>query len=88
MALRLVEHFRIEVVPEALAAIRRHDHNTTGFRFQSLRYWWQRLVMVDRLHRSGQISYARHRFTTAGIGLLGILARKLAPWAARSRVTG
>jgi glycosyltransferase involved in cell wall biosynthesis len=77
MALRLVEHFRIDVVPEALAAIRRHDHNTTGFRFQSLRYWWQRLVMVDRLHRSGQISFADQRFATLGKEMVRGVVRKL-----------
>jgi glycosyltransferase involved in cell wall biosynthesis len=79
MALRLAEHARIDVVPEALVAVRRHEHNTTRLRFRTLRYWWQRLVMVERLHRSGQIGYARHRFTTSGIGLLRILARKLSP---------
>jgi glycosyltransferase involved in cell wall biosynthesis len=79
MALRLAEHFRIEVVPEALAAVRVHEHRTTNFRFQSLRYWRQRLVMIDRLHRSGQISYANRRFVILGAALASILARKLVP---------
>jgi glycosyltransferase involved in cell wall biosynthesis len=77
MALRLAEHFRIDVVPEALAAVRMHERKTTNFRFQSLRYWWQRLGMVDRLHRSGQISYANQRFATLGMALARTLARKL-----------
>ena len=78
MALRLAEYFRMDVVPEALAAVRMHERKTTNFRFQYLRYWWQRLYMVDRLQRSGQISYANRRFAILGAALARSLARKLA----------
>lgn len=77
MAIRLVEHFRMDVVPEALVAVRIRNDSTTHFRFRALRFWWQRTLFAEKLSRSGKISYARHRYRMAGLGLLRALASTL-----------
>ena len=69
MGLRMVEHHGIDVVPEALLAVRRHQSNTTRLSFRKFRFWWQRVLLAERLSRSGQISYADHRVYRALRGL-------------------
>jgi len=73
MALRIAQHYQIDVVPEALIAVREHDQSTTSLKLRWFRYWWQRVNLAAKLSKTGQITYANHRIVTMIRGLFEAL---------------
>ena len=70
MALRIIDRFRITLVPEFLYARRIHGRNTTeGLRFQALRLWWIKYRIRRQLIRSRRIAFIRD----PGLDLFGFL---------------
>lgn len=62
MALRLLEHWEIALVPEFLYYRRLHDTNTSqSKRFLSWRFWFQRVAIIQRLIKDQQVHYVTRR---------------------------
>jgi glycosyltransferase involved in cell wall biosynthesis len=62
MGLRIIDKYKIALVPEFLYCVRKHQTNTSrSLRFKPLRFWLQRLVFCCQLTRKGQLSFVKQR---------------------------
>jgi len=59
MALRIIDKFKIKLVPEFLYAYRMHDKNITrhSFRFKKYLWWWQKTSICSQLLRSNKVMF-------------------------------
>jgi len=62
MALRIVDKFRIKLVPEFLYVVRLHKKNTTPYhKFREVIWWWNRFTICNRLLITNQVKFLRKK---------------------------
>jgi glycosyltransferase involved in cell wall biosynthesis len=81
MALRIVDRYKIGLVPEFLYCSRVHDGNhARNLSFQGLRFWLQRLMFCRRLAKNDQLRFLKAKeYSLTRLMLIGLFRSVLIP---------